>query len=156
MNIDGRICAEGLLVFGLGGLAIVYLIAPLLDNLLKKVNRKALLLAAIMLISLFSFDQIYSVKHPNTGAGISSGKTKQMAMRIVESKAVRIGGRVNGTADGTYKKSGDSYTAQIPFDEEGNTLTLNCYFKDENLIVEQVLPDEYKDYDVGDPTVYKK
>lgn len=60
------------------------------------------------------------------------------------------------TADGTYKKSGDSYTVQIPFDEEGNTLTLNCYFKDENLIVEQVLPDEYKDYDVGDPTVYKK
>ena len=88
MNIDGRICAEGLLVFGLGGLAIVYLIAPLLDNLLKKVNRKALLLAAIMLISLFSFDQIYSVKHPNTGAGISSGNTKQVAMRIVESKAV--------------------------------------------------------------------
>ena len=88
MNIDGRICAEGLLVFGLGGLAIVYLIAPLLDNLLKKVNRKALLLAAIMLISLFSFDQVYSVKHPNTGAGISSGNTKQVAMRIVESKAV--------------------------------------------------------------------
>lgn len=88
MNIDGRICAEGLLVFGLGGLAIVYLIAPLLDNLLKKVNRKALLLAAIMLISLFSFDQIYSVKHPNTGVGISSGNTKQVAMKIVESKAV--------------------------------------------------------------------
>ena len=88
MNIDGRICAEGLLVFGLGGLAIVYLIAPLLDNLLKKVNRKALLLAAIMLISLFSFDQVYSVKHPNTGAGISSGNTKQVAMKIVESKAV--------------------------------------------------------------------
>ena len=60
------------------------------------------------------------------------------------------------TADGTYKKSGDSYTVQIPFDEEGNTLTLNCYFKDENLIVEQVLPDKYKDYDTGDPTVYKK
>lgn len=60
------------------------------------------------------------------------------------------------TADGTYKKSGDSYTVQIPFDEEGNTLTLKCYIKDENLIVEQVLPDEYKDYDVGDPTVYKK
>ena len=48
----------------------------------------ALLLAAIILKRLFSFDQIYSVKHPNTGAGISSGNTKQMAMRIVESKAV--------------------------------------------------------------------
>lgn len=53
-------------------------------------------------------------------------------------------------------KSGDSYTVQIPFDEEGNTLTLKCYIKDENLIVEQVLPDEYKDCDMGDPTVYKK
>ena len=28
LNINGRICAEGLLTFGLGGLAIVYLLAP--------------------------------------------------------------------------------------------------------------------------------
>ena len=41
MNLDGRICAEGLLVFGLGGMAIVYVVAPLLDNLLQKVNEKA-------------------------------------------------------------------------------------------------------------------
>ena len=97
MNIDGRICAEGLLVFGLGGLAIVYLIAPLLDNLLKKVNRKALLLAAIMLISLFSFDQIYSVKHPNTGAGISSGKneTDGYENRRIQSSPNRRKGKWN-------------------------------------------------------------
>ena len=32
LNLDGRICAEGLLVFGVGGMAFVYVIAPLIDN----------------------------------------------------------------------------------------------------------------------------
>jgi hypothetical protein len=38
LNINGRICAEGLLTFGLGGLAIVYLLAPALDNLLSRID----------------------------------------------------------------------------------------------------------------------
>mgnify|MGYP002626561371 CR=1 FL=1 len=33
LNINGRICFEGLLVFGLGSLAITYFFAPLLNNL---------------------------------------------------------------------------------------------------------------------------
>ena len=36
LNLHGRICAEGLLVFGLGGMAVVYGVAPLFDNLLHK------------------------------------------------------------------------------------------------------------------------
>ena len=33
LNLHGRICAEGLLVFGIGGMAIVYVLAPFLDGL---------------------------------------------------------------------------------------------------------------------------
>ena len=71
INLDGRICGEGLLIFGLGGLAIVYLLAPALDNLLKKVNRKILAIIAAVLLVVFIGDQIYSSKHPNTGKGIT-------------------------------------------------------------------------------------
>ena len=72
LNLHGRICAEGLLVFGLGGLAIVYLLAPALDNLLKKVNGKILVVIAAILLVIYAGDQVYSHSHPNTGKGITS------------------------------------------------------------------------------------
>ena len=31
LNLHGRICAEGLLVFGVGGMIVVYILAPLID-----------------------------------------------------------------------------------------------------------------------------
>ena len=34
-NFQGRICLEGLLIFGIGGLFFIYLIAPKIDNLLQ-------------------------------------------------------------------------------------------------------------------------
>ena len=42
INLHGRICAEGLLVFMLGGMAIVYVGAPLIDDGLKKVKKQIL------------------------------------------------------------------------------------------------------------------
>lgn len=74
LNLNGRICAEGLLVFGLGGLAITYLLAPALDNLLSRLNRKALAAAAITLLVVYCADQAYSSVVPNTGAGITDYK----------------------------------------------------------------------------------
>ena len=71
LNLHGRICAEGLLIFGLGGLAIVYILAPLIDNHLKKIKPKVLVVCCTILVSLFTIDQIYSSKHPNEGKGIT-------------------------------------------------------------------------------------
>ena len=71
LNLNGRICAEGLLVFMLGGMAIVYALAPVIDNWLRKVNKKALMSVCIVLLSLFMIDVIYSSKHPNMGKGIT-------------------------------------------------------------------------------------
>ncbi len=71
LNLNGRICAEGLLVFGLGGIAVVYIIAPLLDNILKKINQKKLKIVCCILLILFIADNIYSTKIPNEGKGIS-------------------------------------------------------------------------------------
>ena len=71
LNLHGRICAEGLLVFGLGGVAIVYLVAPLLDNLLRRISRKILIPLCAVLLVLYCADQRYSSVHPNTGKGIT-------------------------------------------------------------------------------------
>ena len=71
LNLNGRICAEGLLVFGVGGCTMVYFVAPLLDNFFKKINSKlAVTVCAILLIAFVS-DQIYSKDHPNVGKGIT-------------------------------------------------------------------------------------
>ena len=75
LNIDGRICAEGLLLFGIGGLAAVYLLAPIIDNRLKKLNFKLVVTICILFLSLFTIDSIYSFHHPNVGKGITDYDT---------------------------------------------------------------------------------
>ncbi len=71
LNINGRVCAEGLLVFGLAGVAAVYLLAPMLDNCLSKIPIKIAIIVCAVLVSAFTIDNIYSHKHPNVGKGIT-------------------------------------------------------------------------------------
>ena len=78
LNVQGRICAEGLLAFGLGGIIIVYIGAPLLDNIIQKINHKKLIIVCCILLSLFVLDNLYSRKAPNTGEGITDYKIKDI------------------------------------------------------------------------------
>lgn len=75
LNLQGRICAEGLLVFGVGGIAIVYLVAPLLDNLIRKIPLKIAVPVCIALSMLFLADVGYSSVNPNTGKGVTDYDT---------------------------------------------------------------------------------
>ena len=72
LNIHGRVCAEGLLVFGLGGLAIVYLLGPFLDNHFRKIPKKIAIALAVLLLAVFIGDIAYSRIHPNEGDGITN------------------------------------------------------------------------------------
>lgn len=72
INLNGRICAEGLLIFALGGMLIVYILAPYLDNILKRLNKKVAISICVVLILGFSIDMIYSHNNPNTGEGITN------------------------------------------------------------------------------------
>ncbi len=74
LNLNGRICAEGLLVFGLGGMAFVYIVAPLLDNWFRKIGIDKLNKVAIALGVVFVADVIYSHFYPNEGQGVTTGK----------------------------------------------------------------------------------
>ena len=69
LNLHGRICAEGLLVFGIGCCAVVYLIAPVFDFLLSKVKEKVLIGVSLVLAVLYGTDFVYSNMHPNMAKG---------------------------------------------------------------------------------------
>lgn len=71
LNLDGRICVEGLLAFGVGGMVIVYLYAPFLDYLFGRFPKKILVPVCLALILIFCGDLVYSGRHPNLGNGIA-------------------------------------------------------------------------------------
>ncbi len=79
LNFQGRVCGEGLLVFGLGGIAVVYLLAPLLDDLINKANQKLLVVLSCVLLILFTLDALYASQHPNAGEGITSGSAVEVS-----------------------------------------------------------------------------
>ncbi len=74
LNLNGRIYAGGLLFFAIGGFAVVYFIAPLLDNFIEKINKKVAIPLIILLLFVYISDHIYSTYYPNTGKGISTNK----------------------------------------------------------------------------------
>ncbi len=75
-NIDGRVCAEGLFVFGAAGMAFIYVLAPLLDNMIRKAQQKILIPVEAVLLVFFIIDVIYSAFVPNTGDGITGNFDK--------------------------------------------------------------------------------
>lgn len=73
LNLHGRICLEGLIVFALGGCVATYIVAPLLDNLYSKINLNINKIICIILIMFFMIDFSYSTfVKPNTGKGITT------------------------------------------------------------------------------------
>lgn len=90
ININGRICAEGLLVFGLGGIAVVYFVAPFLDNIFRKLPKKTATVMAIVLASMFLVDMVYSFQNPNSGAGITDyAKIELIQLQVTGSNVYR-------------------------------------------------------------------
>jgi uncharacterized membrane protein len=71
LNINGRVCLEGLLAFGIGGCAFIYFAAPVLESIYLKTNKNLKIILCIILTLFYLGDTIYSQKKPNTGIGIS-------------------------------------------------------------------------------------
>ena len=79
----------------------------------------------------------------------------QYAMVFNEDGTVMIksgGPEINGT----YSKNDNGYVVTVPISESDPTAQMKCCFDEEFLIVEQILPEGYEDYDTGDPMAYKK
>ena len=73
LNIQGRICLEGLLFFGIMGLAGIYFFAPLTDNVLEKIPIKIRRAIITFLIIAFLADKTAVTIEPRTGRGLTYG-----------------------------------------------------------------------------------
>ena len=73
LNIQGRVCLEGLIVFGLGGCGFTYLLAPILNNFYQRINLKLRNVIAVLLIIVYTIDMTYSTFfNHHEGLGIST------------------------------------------------------------------------------------
>ena len=59
-NLNGRVCGENAILFGLGGLVIVYLVHPIVNVLLKNIDKSILTIIAIVFLIIFIIDVILS------------------------------------------------------------------------------------------------
>lgn len=71
LNLNGRICGEGLAVFAVGGMAAVYFLVPLIDEAVTKVKPRILVPVCIVLMVVYMADWTYSQFVPNVGTGIT-------------------------------------------------------------------------------------
>lgn len=83
LNLNGRICLEGLVLFGIGGLLATYIVAPIFGGFLDKLNKNLKMVLCVILVSIIACDFYISGHKPNSGEGIS---TSLSAIRIIESK----------------------------------------------------------------------
>ena len=82
LNLNGRICAEGLFVFAIAGIAFIYVLAPLLDNYIRRIPKPVILPLAITLLAILAADCVLSSVVPNTGYGITGNFDNDDAVAI--------------------------------------------------------------------------
>ena len=69
-NLHGRICILSSLLFGAGGMLLVWVVSPLLCFLYQKVPVKARAGIGLLVLGLFVADAAYSAISPHVGAGV--------------------------------------------------------------------------------------
>lgn len=71
LNLNGRICLEGLILFGVLGLVVTYVGAPLITSFLDKISKNIKRILSVILIIVIAFDFYASGKKPNQGEGVT-------------------------------------------------------------------------------------
>lgn len=71
LNLSGRVCLLGAVVFGLGGTILVCLFLPIYEKLYERISPKWRIITALFLLLVFIADGARCAMHPNTGSGIS-------------------------------------------------------------------------------------
>ncbi len=60
-HIEGRVCLENALLFGIGGLVCIYLMNPFFLSLLKRLNQTTLIVISCILMVIFLTDVIITI-----------------------------------------------------------------------------------------------
>lgn len=100
LNLNGRICGEGLAVFAVGGMAAIYFIIPVLDAMISRIKTRVLVPVCLILMLCFGGDLVYSHFSPNMGEGITE----------IPAKTTMETGPLSMTGD-EYRKLGRSLKA---------------------------------------------
>lgn len=74
MNINGRICLLGAVIFGSAGMALVCFLLPLYDTFYQRMSGKWRAVLCLALLTVFVADAAYCAVWPNMGNGISWGR----------------------------------------------------------------------------------
>lgn len=87
-NINGRICLETAIPFGLGALLIIYVIHPVILNILELMNNTSTIIFGVIILILFTLDNIISFKiiskFKNTDMKIRKDNTEEITKKINE------------------------------------------------------------------------
>lgn len=59
-NLNGRICGENAILFGLGGVAIIYISHPILNEILNQLSKNAIMIIGIILFIILVADTAVS------------------------------------------------------------------------------------------------
>lgn len=81
LNLSGRVCLLGAVVFGLGGTALVCLFFPFYENIYERISPRWRRISAFFLLLAFIVDSAWCAMHPNTGAGISFSSGSSVLFR---------------------------------------------------------------------------
>lgn len=60
-NLDGRICLSNSILFGLGGLLIMYILNPIVLSLFNLMSKNVLIIVTLILMAIFIIDFIISI-----------------------------------------------------------------------------------------------
>ncbi|MBD5474906.1 MAG: putative ABC transporter permease [Lachnospiraceae bacterium] len=70
-NLHGRICVLSSVLFGLGGMLLVWVVSPLFYSLYRRVPVRVRIGLGVLVLCLFAADAAYSAMRPHAGAGIT-------------------------------------------------------------------------------------
>ena len=72
LNLNGRICLYGGLIFGFGCIVMIYFLGPFLYSILANIKPKTKWIISSILLTAFVADIIVSAFYPNSGEGVTT------------------------------------------------------------------------------------
>ena len=82
LNINGRVCFECSMFFGLGGTLCIYIVVPFLERYIQRINPKTKISLCFILIIFIVIDNVYSINNPHKGEGINVELSEKNQMNI--------------------------------------------------------------------------
>ncbi len=87
-NINGRVCLENAVLFGILGILLVYIVNPFISGLLYKINPKVLNIIGLVLLIIFVVDFVLSItitfKLKNNMKKLKKDSTEEINKKVKE------------------------------------------------------------------------